>query len=156
MEIREYQVIHDKLLHPKLRCSHLYKWDAADLDTYSDIYDMLCSAFCMDVLNEEYVYILSLNSQGELLGVFNIGHGSTITCQGDKRAAFTFLLLTGADKFILVHNHASGSLEISDEDFDFTNFFIRYGNILDIPMEEHMIISRNGYTLIKDKKQYPV
>lgn len=155
MELREYQIVHDKFLHPVLRCNHKYKWDGNSLLTYEEIYDMMCSSFHMDILNEEYTYVIAFNIQSELLGVFNISHGEIGKSAVNIQILFTFLILTGAYKFILVHNHPSGSLEISLEDINLTNSISRVCNFIDIKMEEHMIISSKGYSLAKAKEKYP-
>ena len=115
----------------------------------------MCSSFHMNILNEEYTYVIAFNIQSELLGVFNISHGEIGNSMVSIQVLFTFLILTGAYKFILVHNHPSGSLEISLEDINLTNSISRVCNFIDIKMEEHMIISSKGYSLAKAKEKYP-
>jgi len=44
---------------------------------------------------------------------------------------------------IVVHNHPSGSLELSKDDLEITQRLVKSGEILDIELLDHVIISKN-------------
>lgn len=150
MKIREYKIIHDELNHPKLIEAHKYEWEGNDFSSYDNIVNMLNDCFYMNKLNEEYVYVLAFNWELDLLGVFELSHGSTKTSLIKTKELYSFLLLSGSDQFIVVHNHPNGSLKISDEDSYVTSDVNAFSSLLDLNMIESIIISNKGYKLIKE------
>jgi DNA repair protein RadC len=52
---------------------------------------------------------------------------------------------------ILVHNHPSGSIKISEADRDLTDRMIKSGNMLAIEVLDHLVITEDGYTSFEDK-----
>ena len=68
---------------------------------------------------EEMVYLLVLNSQQKLKGIFFVLLGtldSAIVC---PREILIRALLCGAASIIVTHNHPSGSVEMSEKDIRF-------------------------------------
>ena len=51
---------------------------------------------------------------------------------------------------ILVHNHPSGNLKPSQTDLDLTRRMIQAGQLLDIHVLDHLIITDHGYYSFKD------
>ncbi|MGC1526007.1 MAG: JAB domain-containing protein, partial [Phormidesmis sp.] len=56
----------------------------------------------------------------------------------------------GGNRCIVGHNHPSGSLQPSDEDIQLTEQLIKAGQLLGIPVLDHIVVSGNGYTSIRD------
>jgi DNA repair protein RadC len=52
---------------------------------------------------------------------------------------------------ILVHNHPSGSIKISEADRDLTDRMIKSGNMLAIEVLDHLVITEDTYTSFEDK-----
>lgn len=150
MKIIEYKIIREnnKLRLVEDRSFNFNK----DFSSYDNIVEMLNKFFRMNVLNEEYVYIVSLDSALNCLGVFELSHGTTRHASVTNKELFTFLLLTGADGFIIAHNHPSGQLEASKDDYDITSDVNAFSAIMNIDMIESIIISNKGYTLIQNEK----
>ena len=63
--------------HPKLKEKNVIEWDDEFLN-YDKIVKFLNSNFNMNILSEEYVYVLSFNCRMEILGVFQLSHGNSI------------------------------------------------------------------------------
>ena len=152
MKIVEYKIIRDDLRHPKLEVRHEYKWNGKDFKSYNNIVQMMKDCFDMHRLNEEYVYVLSFDFDLNLLGVFELSHGTTKMSLIENKELYTFLLLSGAEEFIVLHNHPSGVLEISDEDKNITSNVNAFSAIMNIKMLESIIISKKGYKLIMDEQ----
>lgn len=55
-----------------------------------------------------------------------------------------------AVKMILVHNHPCGALEPSKADLTFTDCLIKVGELLKVPVLDHLIISETGFTSLAD------
>lgn len=90
---------------------------------------------------EEYAYIISLNSRLHPTGIFEISHGSGDAAVVDQKAIFTRLLLVNASAFLMFHNHPSGENEPSDIDKKITNVLADAGDMLNIPLIDHMILT---------------
>ena len=152
MKITEYKIIRDSGRHPKLIIAHNYNWNGFDLNSYDNIVNMINSCFHMDKLNEEYGYVLALDDRLNFLGVFEVGHGTIRNLNINIKEIYTFLLLIGAEQYIFFHNHPDGSLDVSQGDNNFTSSMNAFCGILDINMLESIIISREGYTLIQERR----
>ena len=53
--------------------------------------------------------------------------------------------------FILCHNHPSGCLEPSPEDLEFTRAVARAGELMGIELYDHLIVTRRGYTSLRER-----
>ena len=53
--------------------------------------------------------------------------------------------------FILAHNHPSGCLDPSPEDVEFTQSIRRAGDLLGIELYDHLIVTRTGYTSLRER-----
>ena len=56
-----------------------------------------------------------------------------------------------ASAIILAHNHPSGNLRPSQADINLTGKLKEAGNILEIPVLDHLIIGSNSYFSFKDE-----
>lgn len=80
-----------------------------------------------------------------------LAHWSVIAMGSNDRMtvrpgdAFLGAIQTCASGIFLIHNHPSGSLEASKEDFSFTNNVAEAGIIFGYPLLDHVIVSKNGF-----------
>jgi DNA repair protein RadC len=58
---------------------------------------------------------------------------------------FRIALIKNADKIIMVHNHVDQELIPSQEDMDTTDRMIKVGEIIDLEVVEHVIISTKSF-----------
>lgn len=61
---------------------------------------------------------------------------------------FKVAILSNAAFIILAHNHPSGDPEPSDEDIENTRRVKEIGEILGIPLLEHIVIGNDGFVSI--------
>ncbi|RBQ06823.1 JAB domain-containing protein [Pedobacter miscanthi] len=101
-------------------------------------------------LLEEFKVIL-LNRQGRVLGIVNISQGSFSEVMVDPKVIFAVALKACASALIMVHNHPSGELRPSETDIRMTRNLINGGNILNIEIHDHLIVSRYGYYSFADE-----
>lgn len=144
MKIKEYIVVNNNEKHPELKEKNVIEWNDNFLD-YEKIVNFLNDNFNMNILSEEYVYVLSFNCRMEILGVFQLSHGNSVESKIGMRELGIFLLLTGAEKFIVAHNHPNGSSEISGFDFLVTNRMNELSRLIDVDLVQHFIIGRESY-----------
>ena len=148
MKIPEYIVIRNENNNcPTLKEKNIIKWDK-DFLTYDNIIDFLNKNFYMNILEEEYVYVISFNCQMKPQGIFQLSQGMADTSLIGTRELAIFLLLTGANKFILAHNHPNGDSIISNGDIKITNMVMKMSKIIGIEFVQHFVISNDEFEYI--------
>ena len=56
-----------------------------------------------------------------------------------------FLLLTGVERFIIIHNHPNGSCQPSEGDFKITNKMNEFSDLIDIQLLQHYVIGKDDW-----------
>jgi len=100
--------------------------------------------FCKDMatLAQETFQVLTLATDGAIIGRHLISLGLANCTLAHPREVFRPAVLDGAIEIVLVHNHVSGDPSPSDVDWDLTRNLCRAGQIMDIPVVDHIIIGR--------------
>lgn len=99
----------------------------------------------MDELAEEHCYMLAMNSTCRILGLFFLSKGTVNMTVVGSREIFLRALLVGASRIILCHNHPSGNTTPSRQDIHLTKQIKEAGELMGIPLADHIIISSNGF-----------
>lgn len=81
-----------------------------------------------------------------------IATGSARAVLGSPREIFLQLLEKKAVSFILLHNHPSGDPTPSREDARLTQRIKECGDLMDIPLSDHIIIGDNKYYSFRENK----
>ena len=149
MKVNLYQMfVNDKRL-PYLET--VRETDCEDYKTYSSpvkIAELLKEVFCVDRLAEEYVWLLCFDVKFQCVGMFEVSHGGAAQSVVDVSQILKRALLCGADQMILGHNHPSGIVEPSKEDYFITERLHEAGRLLGLPLCDHIIVggaNRNDY-----------
>jgi DNA repair protein RadC len=95
--------------------------------------------------NKERFWIIGLAQNNRILYVELISVGNVKTTLVEPMEVFSIALQKRTVKIILVHNHPSGSMKPSDADKDITDKLIQVGLFLNIPVEDHLIISEKSF-----------
>lgn len=119
-----------------------YKTQNSHLDSAEKIAKMMCDVFELHLLAEEYVYLLALDTKCRVLGIFEVGHGTVNACLLHTREIMIRNVLCGASAFIVVHNHPSGELSVSNDDISTTEQLKKAGELMGILLLDHIIIGR--------------
>lgn len=61
------------------------------------------------------------------------------------REIFKGAILSNSDSIIVAHNHISGNLKPSNEDIKVTKTLIEAGDLLDIKVLDHIIVSNSNF-----------
>lgn len=96
--------------------------------------------------NQEHMVLVTLNSSNEVINVHELTTGLVNQTLVHPREVFVRAIEDRAVSVILVHNHPSGSSEPSREDLHLTKTLCSAGKIVQIPVIDHLIISRCGLT----------
>jgi DNA repair protein RadC len=101
--------------------------------------------------NQEHFWVIGLNSASKILFIELVSLGATNRVEVKPAEVFRIAIYKSAIRMILVHNHPSGSIKISEADRDLTDRMIKSGNMLAIEVLDHLVITEDGYTSFEDK-----
>jgi DNA repair protein RadC len=93
---------------------------------------------------EEFI-LLCLNKRNALVGFYKVSSGGIGGTIADPRVIFTTALNCTATSIIIAHNHPSGNLQTSNADDSITKKIKESGEILDIKLLDHIILTDEGY-----------
>ena len=96
----------------------------------------------MEPLRHEECWVLYLSSANEILERSRVSQGGVQGTVVDCRLVVKRALELLASRIIIVHNHPSGSAEASGEDRQLTKRLESAAGLFDIPLLDHIIISR--------------
>ena len=96
---------------------------------------------------------ITLDSSNHIIGKHTVTIGLANQTLVDPREVFRFAILDNAASIIVGHNHPGGSLEPSKGDISLTRVIAAAGRIMKIPLLDHVIVSRSGFTSICNR--YP-
>jgi len=94
-----------------------------------------------DIHYTESCYLVTFDRAGKPNGFVQLSSGGTAGCIVDLKVVFNRAILMNAHSIILFHNHPSGSMKPSDADFNITKKIHSAGKIMDIPLNDHIILS---------------
>jgi DNA repair protein RadC len=124
---------------PKITCSN-------------DAYDVLMDSWEEGKLEllEQFKIVL-LDRSHRVLGIFQASSGGICGTVVDPKLIFTTALKTRSCSLILSHNHPSGNLKPSEADLTLTRKIKQAGEILEIKVLDHLIITSEGYYSFSDE-----
>lgn len=98
----------------------------------------------------EKILLLLLDNQLRLMENILLSKGTVNASLLSTREVFRHALRSGACKIMLLHNHPSGSCVPSRQDMEITHKIARAGEMMDIPLVDHLIIGDGCYTSLKE------
>ncbi|HBE80346.1 MAG TPA: DNA repair protein RadC [Firmicutes bacterium] len=108
----------------------------------TDVTEIL-NAFLTGVDRENFVVIM-LNTKNQIIGINTVAIGMLSSCPVHPREVFKPVILANAAGVILGHNHPSGEPSPSQDDLALTNRLRDAGELLGIPVIDHIIIGDEG------------
>ena len=114
-----------------------------------DVCRLLRSAVNAD---RESVYVLHLDTANRVVGIEEVARGTLDSVTTHPREVFKSAILTNAQAIILAHNHPSGNPQPSQADFDITERMADAGNLIGIPVRDHVVVGAEGCTSIRELK----
>lgn len=100
---------------------------------------------------QEIFKIVFLNTANVIEGDYTVSEGGLAASIVEPRAVFQKAILENAAAVICLHNHPSGNLEPSREDVQITRQLAEAGQLLGIPVHDHLIIAGAGYTSLAER-----
>ncbi len=93
---------------------------------------------------KEASFVILLNRANKVIGVNKISEGGFSGTIVDAKMVFQVGLLAGASGLILSHNHPSGALKPSESDIRLTKQIKEFGNMIEMPILDHLIMTSEG------------
>lgn len=113
-----------------------------------DAYEVLMP-YLVDLGHEES-YLLLLNRNNKLIAVRQLSVGGAGGTVVDPKIIFKIAMDMEACAIIVAHNHPSGSTEPSEKDVLLTKKLTGFGDLIDMAILDHLIVSDNGYFSFSD------
>ena len=105
----------------------------------------------MRLLQKEVCKVILLNRAHRAYRDINISIGSISASIVHPLEVFKPAIDHLASAIILMHNHPSGELKASRQDIEITKTIYQAGEILDIPLLDHIIIGHSGYLSLREQ-----
>ena len=117
------------------------------IEKSEDIYNYMKNELA-DKKNE-YFYAILLDTKNVIISKEEISKGTLDASLVHPREAFKLAVKKSAKSIIFVHNHPSGDINPSKDDFLTTKRLVEAGEILDISVLDHIIIGKQDYYSFK-------
>ena len=143
MRVAEVQLVYKSTLKASLR---------PKITKSQDAFEVLKQHWNYETIEfiEEFEVML-LNRANRVLGLIDISLGGKAGTIADPKIIFAAAIKSNASGIILIHNHPSGNLKPSQQDLDLTRKIKAGGQILDIVVMDHLIITSEGYFSFADE-----
>ncbi len=103
-----------------------------------------------DLDREHFVAVhLDIKNRVRSWEIVSIGHLSAALVH--PREVFKAAILANAASVALLHNHPSGDPEPSREDIDLTRRLIRAGELLGIPVLDHVVVTADRHCSVVER-----
>lgn len=151
---RRTQCAADKLEYAWLRvnpCMETQPGVEADPITNSQaLADFIQKSVPIEHQNRESVLVIGVDNKNRPMGIHVAHIGGRSTAMVDPTVVMQAMLLLGASSFFVAHNHPSGMPEPSPEDRALTERLVGAGNLVSLPLLDHLVIGRNSYSSFRD------
>lgn len=101
----------------------------------------------MKGLDREHFFVALLSTRNKLIGVSTVSIGSLASVTVHPREVFKTAIMSNAAAIILAHNHPSGDPWPSKQDLQITQRMIDAGEVLGIPVIDHLIFGDEYYSV---------
>jgi DNA repair protein RadC len=142
-QVAEIQLSYKSNVKPSLRPKISSSRDAHEVlkRVWNDSVIELCEQF----------KVIFTNRANKVLGVFEVSTGGIAGTVADPKLIFVAALKAGATGLILSHNHPSGNLTPSHADIELTRKIKQGGQLLEIQLLDHIIITSESYYSFADE-----
>jgi len=119
------------------------------ISSSNDAYQIL-KLHLSDLRTEEF-WAIFLNQSNKVIHISRLTQGGINQSIVDIRIVFKTALDHFATGIIISHNHPSGNLKPSDEDIQITKKIKEAGNLMNVQLLDHLIITQKNYLSFADE-----
>ena len=106
---------------------------------------------CLSECDRERFYTVQLDARHQVCGVELVSQGAVDASIVTPREVYKSAILANASGLIIVHNHPSGVPAPSAEDRSITRLLKKGGELLGIPVLDHIIIGDEAFFSFADE-----
>ena len=106
----------------------------------------------MSHLDAEHLKVVLLDTKNHVVGTRDVYKGSVNSSQIRTAEVFRDAVKENCPAIIVAHNHPSGDPTPSPEDVRVTRDLVQAGALLDIDVLDHLVIGRNRFVSLRQKK----
>ncbi|WP_339878766.1 JAB domain-containing protein [uncultured Algoriphagus sp.] len=122
------------------------------VESSRQVYEVFTNAWDQDRIEfVEDFKVMLLSRANRVLGIVNISSGGTAGTVVDVKLVYAAAIKSNSSSVIIAHNHPSGNMRPSEQDKRLTQRIKQAGNILDIPVLDHVIMTADGYYSFADE-----
>lgn len=100
-------------------------------------------------LKQEHFVVIFLNTKNHILGYRALFVGGLDRSIVHPREVFKQAVAYSAARIIVVHNHPSGDVTPSENDYQVTQVLEEAGETMGIPLLDHLIVSHSGFRSLR-------
>lgn len=133
---------------PKLRIVYSRKLKPEEMKQITSsqgAYEILMRVWSSQIETREEMYVLFLDRSNKVFGYHVLSIGGITGTVTDIRLIFSLALTSLATAVLIGHNHPSGNLNPSKSDLDITQKIKNAGDVMDIKLLDHLIVTKHGY-----------
>lgn len=108
-----------------------------------NVVDIAVNVLNLHQKTQEHLVMLALNTKNIVIGMHTVHIGSTNMSIVHPKDIFQRAILNNAAAIMILHNHPSGNPTPSNEDIDVTKTLVDAGNLLGIPVLDHIIVGEH-------------
>lgn len=112
----------------------------ANINSPEDIKNILTKHMEIHLEAEEIFILITVDTKHRVTGIFEVARGNLSSCLVHPREVFKRALLMNAAAVFVAHNHPSGDITPSRDDFATTEKLRKAGEVLGVPLLDHLII----------------
>lgn len=102
-----------------------------------------------DYWGQEQFWVICLNGSNNPVSLKRVTIGLVNQTQVHPREVFAPAILAGATSILIAHNHPSGNSNASGEDIAITRRLVEAGELLAIPVLDHLIVTDDSFLSIR-------
>ncbi|MFM7429853.1 MAG: RadC family protein [Flammeovirgaceae bacterium] len=122
------------------------------INSSRDSYELAKQSWNMQTIElREEMKVILLNNAHRLLGIYKVSEGGVTGTIADPKLIFAAALKSNSSAIILCHNHPSGNTQPSNADITLTKRCREIGELLDIKVLDHLIITNETYHSLADE-----
>ena len=100
----------------------------------------------------EEFWVLALSPSKKVLSKKMLFRGTVDACMVHPRDVFRYALVCNASSLIIAHNHPSGEAYPSEQDITTTEQMIKAGKLLQIPVLDHLLLTKTEFASFARKR----
>ena len=101
--------------------------------------------------DRESFYALHLDARSHVIGVEEVSKGKANEVEVHPREVFKSAILSNSIALLVAHNHPSGDPSPSRVDIELTRRLAEAGDLLGIPLRDHVIVSDAGCMSMRER-----